>query len=106
LVSLATISDPNLVAPTIAQTLDVREMGGRSVLESLRDYLRSKQLLLLLDNFEQVVVAAPLVAELLADAPGLQVLATSRIPLHVRGEQEFAVLPLALPDSKHPPAAD
>ncbi|HEU5102503.1 MAG TPA: helix-turn-helix domain-containing protein, partial [Roseiflexaceae bacterium] len=106
LVSLAPITDPNLVAPTIAQTLDVREVGDRSVLENLRSYLRNKQLLLLLDNFEQVVVAAPLVAEVLADAPALKVVATSRVPLHVRGEQEFAVLPLAVPDSKHPPAAD
>ncbi len=106
LVSLAPISDPNLVAPSIAQTLDVRETGGRSVVENLRGYLRSKQLLLLLDNFEQVVVAALMVAELLADAPGLKVLATSRVPLHVRGEQEYAVLPLVVPDSKHPPAAD
>jgi predicted ATPase/class 3 adenylate cyclase len=106
LVSLAPISDPNLVAPTIAQTMDVRETGARSVVENLRGYLRSKQLLLLLDNFEQVVAAASVVAELLAEAPGLHVLATSRVPLHVRGEQEFAVLPLAVPDSKHPPAAD
>jgi hypothetical protein len=57
LVSLAPITDPNLVAPTIAQTLDVRETGGRSVLENLRRYLRSKRMLLLLDNFEQVAAA-------------------------------------------------
>jgi predicted ATPase/transcriptional regulator with XRE-family HTH domain len=106
LVSLAPITDPNLVAPTIAQTLDVRETGGRSVLENLRSYLRSKRLLLLLDNFEQVAAAAPMVAELLAGAPGLHVLATSRVPLHVRGEREYAVLPLAVPDAKHLPAAD
>jgi len=106
LVSLVPISDPTLVAPTIAQTLDVREVGDRSVLESLRGYLRGKRMLLLLDNFEQVAAAAPVVAELLADAPGLKVLATSRVPLHVRGEQEYAVLPLPLPDAKHSPAID
>jgi predicted ATPase/transcriptional regulator with XRE-family HTH domain len=106
LVSLAPITDPNLVVPTIAQTLDVRETGGRSVLENLRGYLRSKRLLLLLDNFEQVAAAAPVVAELLADAPALKVLATSRIPLHVRGEREYAVLPLAVPEANHPPAVD
>jgi predicted ATPase len=106
LVSLAAITDPNLVAPAIAQTLNVRETSGRTLLDNLHGYLRSKRMLLLLDNFEQVVTAAPMVAELLADAPALKVLATSRIPLHVRGEQEFAVLPLRLPDPKHPPALD
>lgn len=106
LVSLAPISDPDLVVSTIAKTLDVRETSGRSVFENLRSYLRNKQMLLLLDNFEQIVAAAPLVAELLTDAPELKVLATSRVPLHVRAEQEFAVLPLAVPDSKLPHAAE
>ena len=68
-VPLAPISDPALVSSTIAQTLGVREVGGQSLLESLKDSLRDKQMLLLLDNFEQVVAAAPVVAELLAAAP-------------------------------------
>ncbi len=97
LVALAPITDPKLVAPTIAQALDIRESGDRSVLEQLRHALQNKQLLLLLDNLEQVIAAAPVVAELLAAAPGLAVLATSRIPLHLRGEQEYAVVPLAVP---------
>ncbi len=105
-VSLAPVTDPNLIAPTIAETLNIYEARGRSVLDTLHGYLRNKQMLLLLDNFEHVLAAAPIVAALLAEAPALKVLSTSRIPLHVRGEQEFAVLPLALPDPKRPPAID
>ena len=96
-VNLAPISDPSLVATTIAQTLGVAEVASRPVEESLHAYLRAKQMLLLLDNFEQVLDAAPLVAELLAAAPGLKVLVTSRAVLHLYGEHEFAVPPLALP---------
>ncbi|MCW5848513.1 MAG: tetratricopeptide repeat protein [Anaerolineae bacterium] len=96
-VNLAPITDPSLVIATIAQALDVRESGGRPLLESVKDYLREKEMLLLLDNFEQVVEAAPIVADLLAYAPGLKCLVTSRIPLHLRGEKEFLVEPLPLP---------
>jgi predicted ATPase len=96
-VNLAPISAPSLVATTIAQTLGLRQGDGRPLLEQLQDYLREKQLLLLLDNFEQVAEAAPLVGELLAVAPGLKVLATSRMPLHLSGEREIAVPPLELP---------
>src|SRR5262245_23873478 len=96
-VNLAPISDPTLLAVTVAQTLGIKERAGRALLDSLKESLREKQLLLLLDNFEQIVVAAPLVGELLAAAPGLKVLATSRRPLHLSGEQEFMVAPLALP---------
>ena len=97
-VALAPIGDPALVAPTIAETLGVRDAGGRPLRESLEDYLQDKQLLLVLDNFEQVLGAAPLVAELLARAPELKILVTSRAVLHLRGEHEFPVPPLALPD--------
>jgi predicted ATPase/class 3 adenylate cyclase len=96
-VNLAPISDPHLVAVAVTQTLGIKEQAGRMLLDSLKDWLREKQLLLLLDNFEQIVVAAPLVGELLASAPGLNVLATSRMPLHLSGEREFAVAPLGLP---------
>src|SRR5207248_4211021 len=73
-VPLAPIRDPGLVASTIAQTLAVPEAGGQTVPERLKEYLREKQMLLLLDNFEQVLEAAPLVAELLAGALRLKVL--------------------------------
>jgi predicted ATPase/transcriptional regulator with XRE-family HTH domain len=96
-VSLAPIRDPNLVATTIAHTLGVPEAAGRSTEASLCVFLRAKRSLLLLDNFEQILDAAPLVADLLAAAPGLKVLATSRATLHLSGEHEFAVPPLALP---------
>jgi predicted ATPase/transcriptional regulator with XRE-family HTH domain len=96
-VPLAPISDPALVLITIAQTLGVQERAGQAVLDSLKSFLSQKRLLLLLDNFEQLIVAAPLVGELLAAAPRLKVLVTSRRPLHLSGEQEFAVAPLALP---------
>lgn len=105
-VALAEMSDFGLVAPTIAQTLGVQETGNQRLVDSLKDYLRDKQMLLVLDNFEQVVSAAPLVTELLAAAPQLKVLVTSREVLHVYGEHEFPVPPLALPDLKHLPPVE
>ena len=101
--NLAPISAPNLVATTIAQVLDVQEVGGRSLRDLLKHYLREKRLLLVLDNVEQVVDARHLVAELLATAPGLTCLVTSRAVLHLSGEHENAVPPLALPDRHHLP---
>jgi predicted ATPase len=96
-VDLAPISDSDLVAPTIMKTLGVKEQGQQVKLEQLRAHLWDKQTLLLLDNFEQVVDAAPRVAELLA-APQLKILVTSRELLHVRSEHEYPVSPLELPD--------
>ncbi|MCC6174426.1 MAG: hypothetical protein IT305_03890 [Chloroflexi bacterium] len=96
-VSLAPIRDPDLVAPTIGQALGIHEVGSRPVLESLTAFLGERRLLLLLDNFEQILPAAPGVAVLLATCPGLKVLVTSRAPLHLRGEREFPVSPLAFP---------
>jgi non-specific serine/threonine protein kinase len=98
LVQLSQVADPSLVVPTIAQTLGVREAGGQSVPETVRGYVRDKRLLLLLDNFEQVAGAAPEVAGLLESSPGLKVLVTSRMALHLRGEKEIPVPPLALPE--------
>ncbi len=97
-VNLAPLSDPAFVLPAIAQVLDVKEMGGYALLDLLQVFLREKQLLLLLDNFEQVVRAALPLAELLAACPKLKIVVTSRMTLHVRAEHEFAVPPLALPD--------
>jgi predicted ATPase len=105
-VSLAPISDPNLVLPAIAQTLDLKETPDRSPLEHLKAYLRTKQLLLLLDNFEQVAGAAPLLVELLQACPDLNILVTSRAVLHVTGEHEFPVPPLGLPDLAHLPESE
>ena len=103
-VALAPIGDPRLVAPTIARTLGLREApDSRSIEATLRNYLRDKHLLLLLDNFEQVIEAAPAVADLLQACPRLKIIVTSRAPLRLRGERECPVATLALPDVKHLP---
>jgi predicted ATPase/transcriptional regulator with XRE-family HTH domain len=101
-VPLADVTDSTLVLNAIGSSLDLREATGRSLLTALQDYLRQKRLLLVLDNFEQVAAAAPHVAELLAVAPGIKILVTSRAALHVRGEREYPVDPLGLPPA--PPA--
>jgi predicted ATPase/DNA-binding winged helix-turn-helix (wHTH) protein len=103
LVPLAALSDPALVLPTIAQTFAVREAAGRPLQEQLTDYLREKQLLLVLDNFEQVVDAASRVSDLLTAAPRLKVLVTSREVLRLSGETDYPVPPLSLPDPKRLP---
>src|SRR6266571_4515499 len=100
-VDLAPLNNPSLVISTIAQTLGIQEAAGQPLLERLKEHLRQKQQLLLLDNFEQVLSAAVQVADLLAACPRLNVLVTSRETLHVRTEHEFAVPPLAVPDPNH-----
>src|SRR3989440_6836786 len=102
-VSLASLNDPMLVIPTIARALGIRDNMGQPVFARLVEVLQQKQVLLLLDNFEQVVEAAPQVADLLTSCPELKLLVTSREVLHVRSEREFAVPPLALPDPTHLP---
>src|SRR5215203_2125290 len=97
-VPLATVTDPQLVVSAVMGTLGVREVGDLSLVETLKRYLRDKQMLLVLDNFEQVLAAAPVVTELL-EAPRLKVLTTSRTALRLYGEQEYAVPPLAVPDT-------
>jgi predicted ATPase len=82
---LATVSEAELLLPAVAETLGVRETGEIPLGEILKDYLHDRRLLLVLDNFEQVLGAAPAVTELLAGAPGLKVLATSRAPRALRG---------------------
>ena len=104
-VSLAPVRDPALVVLTIARTLALREQSGESIDETLSEYLRDKEMLLVLDNFEHLVAAAPSVAELLASAPRLRVLATSRRPLNLSGETIYEVPPLALPDISSLPDA-
>jgi predicted ATPase/class 3 adenylate cyclase/Flp pilus assembly protein TadD len=99
-VSLATITDPELVPSSIAGPLRVRESAEQPLMETIKSYLQHKHLLLFLDNFEQVLKGALVVGNLVGACPKLKVLATSRIPLRLYGEQEFPVPPLALPDQK------
>jgi predicted ATPase/transcriptional regulator with XRE-family HTH domain len=98
-VPLAPISDPALVVHAIARALGVAEQPGRPLLDSLRSFLAQRRLLLLLDNLEQILDCAPVIAELLAAAPLVRVLATSRASLRLRGEYLHSVAPLAVPPS-------
>ena len=100
------VKDANLVASAIAQTLGVREVSGQPVIQSLKEYLRDREILLLLDNFEQVVASAPLVNELLTSAPRLKIIVTTREVLRLRGEREFPVPPMQLPNRKRLPRLD
>ena len=97
-VSLAPISDPTLIIPTIAQTLNLSETPSRLGLDILKEHLQDRHALLVLDNFEQIITAAPLLTELLSACARLQLLVTSREALRLIGEQEFLLSPLALPD--------
>ena len=97
-VDLAPIRESALVISAIAQTLGMRQTGGQPLVSQLKQFLGNKRMLLMLDNFEQVLDAAPLLAELLAAVPQLKLLVTSREVLHLRGEKEVEVPPLALPD--------
>ena len=97
-VALAPITDPALVAPTIIQTFGFYESKRLSPLDHLCDHLRDKLMLLVLDNLEQVIAAAPMIARLLAACPFLKILATSRVALRVRAERQYHVPPLGLPD--------
>ena len=97
-VDLAPLADPGLVGPTVARTLGLREQAHRPIIDLLRQHLESRQVLLLLDNFEHVLAAADVVQDLLEAAARLKMLVTTRSSLHLYGEQEFPVPPLALPD--------
>ena len=96
-VALDAISDPDLVAPAILGALELRETGDRTADEQLRDNLAHRELLLLLDNFEQVLPASTLVSSILIAAPAVQVIATSRAPLHLAAEQVYPLRPLPVP---------
>ena len=105
-VELAPIAEPELVVPTIAQTMGLPDRGGRSAIDRLVDHIGERAVLLVLDNFEQVVGAAPTLSALLAACPNLTMLTSSRAVLHVSGEQEYPVPPLGVPDPAHlPPLA-
>jgi predicted ATPase/transcriptional regulator with XRE-family HTH domain len=105
-VELAALVEPKQVIPTIAATLAVNEAGATPLLDTLNGHLKDKHLLLVLDNFEQVIGAATEVSDLLSSGMGLKVLVTSRTPLRLRGEHEYAVPPLSLPDYRHLPTLD
>jgi predicted ATPase/DNA-binding CsgD family transcriptional regulator len=105
-VPLAPISDPERVMPTIASVVGLREVGDRPLVEQVQDALRGRDVLLLLDNFEQVAAAAAQLTALLASCPQLHLLVTSRAVLHLSGEYEFPVPPLSVPDLTHLPKQD
>jgi len=108
-IPLAPLSDPGLIASVIVQTLGLREAGGQSPIEILKKSLQGPSCaptLFLLDNFEHLLQAAPTVAELLAMSPHLKILIASRAALHLYGEHEFPVPPLALPDSRSMPSVE
>jgi len=102
-VGLAPLGDATLVVPTIARTLGLKEAEGRSAREALHAYLKERQFLLVLDNLEHLLEAVPEIVALVEACPDLTVLATSRAPLRVRGEQEYPVGPLGMPDPTRTP---
>jgi len=105
-VDLAPVSSPNLVGPAIAQALGILQSGSRSVTDAFRSHLRNRRCLLLIDNAEHVLEAAPDIAALLAASPHIELLVTSRAPLRIRGELEYSVHPLTLPDLGRVPSPD
>ncbi len=98
-IALGDLNDPDLILPAICQALDLTSMSGRSPIEALVRALQDSEVLLVIDNFEHLVVAAKDIAELLVACPRLQILVTSREPLRIAGEFEYPVGPLALPGS-------
>lgn len=106
-VPLASLADAAVIGSAIARALDVRTAGGQPIAAGLIEHLRHRELLLFLDNFEHLLPAAPLLTELLVSCPQLKILVTSRISLHLSGEHELTVPPLALPDLRFlPPIAE
>ena len=105
-VPLSSVPDPTLVPSVTATALGLREEGGQPLEERLREFLATKQLLLVLDNLEHLVEITPDIGRLLEASPGLKVLATSRTPLRLRAEREYPVAPLGLPRRKPPPTLE
>ena len=102
-VDLSAVADAAIVPSAVARALGVSEVAGRPILDVLKEHLRDRELLLVVDNFEQVAQAGVLIEELLTAAPALRVLITSRVVLALRGEQEYVVPPLEPPDPKRLP---
>jgi predicted ATPase/DNA-binding XRE family transcriptional regulator len=105
-VGLSTVLDPDLVPAAIAQAVGVREGGSQTVVAALVEYMRERRMLLLLDNFEQVVGAATTVGTLLGACPQVKAMVTSREALNIRGERQFPVPPLHLPNPASLPTLD
>ena len=105
-VPLAPLRDPEVVPSALAETLGVKDVADRALQETLKQHLRGRQTLLLLDNFEHLLAATPLVADLVEACPGLTVLVTSRASLRLGGEHQFPVSPLPLPEATSLAAAD
>ena len=105
-VELAALVEPQLVVSTIASALGLKEAGGTPIFETLKEHLKDKQLLIVVDNFEHVIDAANDLVQLLASGTGVKLLVTSRTPLRVRGEREYAVPPLSVPDLGHLPTLE
>src|SRR5579859_3703285 len=105
-VGLASISAAALVIPALAQEFGIQETGASPLFDLVKASLHQKRCLILLDNFEQVLEAAPLLEELLAACPSLKILVTSRAALHLRAAYTFPVSPLALPDLSHLPESN
>ncbi len=105
-VPLADVSDPNRALPAIASRLGLKESGNRPMAARLRRFLQPKQLVLVLDNFEQIMAAAPLLEELLASCPRLVMLVTSREVLHLPAEHEIRLGPLPLPNLRRLPSVE
>ena len=103
-VSLEAINDPDLVASSIAQNLRVAENPTRLVIDSVKSFLKDKQILLILDNFEHVALASSILVELLQSCPNIKLLVTSRVPLYLSLEQEYPLEPLSLPDLHNLPS--
>jgi predicted ATPase/class 3 adenylate cyclase len=102
-VALASVAEGRLVLSEIAHAIGVREAPGQPLAERVKQYLATKQLLIVVDNFEQVITAAETVADLLGGAARLKILVTSRAPLRIAGEQEYPAPPLEVPDLHEPP---
>ncbi len=105
-VPLAAINDPDLVASSITQSLEIAENPNKPVIDNAKSFLKDKQILLVLDNFEQVTAATSILGELLQSCPNLKLLVTSRVPLHLSLEKEYPLEPLDLPDLHKLPATN
>jgi predicted ATPase/class 3 adenylate cyclase len=105
-VPLGPVTDPTLVPSVVANALEIREDGSRSPAIAVQEWLRNRRVLLVLDNLEHLLAATPAIGDWLRTCAGLQILATSRAPLHLQAEHEYPVPPLGLPQRKPPPAPD